>query len=570
MNLLSKHLTKELFKNKIFLVLMLILSSFTSFMYFFVHFSIDGNVMKLNSLSKLTQNQILYKNALISNTILARNVFIGLVMLSAFVFTMFFYHFFKVNEKQFGCLKSIGFKDKMLCNFFMAFTIIISLIGGLVGLCSGYFVSDVLINANLQSYLVTDLVKGISVTSIMIGIFIPAVVFCLISFFSYNIIRGKEIGLLIGGINDKYSYTIMLNFADKISRAFPVKNRFSIRIALRKPIAILLVLISVMSFSIMFILGYSLILSSPKVFESQTLGHNYLYDIHYDTVQSMQISSSESIFYLNEVGKIQHKNQWIEWTIGGLDENSELFKLLDEDGKMIKSPVEGEIVISSHLQELYDFKIGEKVTISVADNHRSMRVSGVAFNAKLNWVYISKNELSKILSLPIDSYTGILSMENEFEDGIVTTNEQRLDELQRGMVSNKISSIINQVVGCLVGCILLYLALLINFQSSTRDILILQIMGYKKNKIRKMLIDIYKPILWLSFCLTLWPSVQGVKLILRSLSIQIGDYMPFQTNIFVIAGIFVLLNVMYFFVQYTFNVGIVRVIKREDIADYIN
>lgn len=61
-----------------------------------------------------------------------------------------------------------------------------------------------------------------------------------------------------------------------------------------------------------------------------------------------------------------------------------------------------------------------------------------------------------------------------------------------------------------------------------------------------------------------------MKLILKSLSVQIGDYMPFQTNLFVITGIFIFLNVIYFFVQYTFNVGIVRVIKKENIDDYIN
>lgn len=188
----------------------------------------------------------------------------------------------------------------------------------------------------------------------------------------------------------------------------------------------------------------------------------------------------------------------------------------------------------------------------------------------MNCIYVSKNELEEMLAMPEDSYNGVLSMENSFDGGKVTTNEQKLDALRRGAVSNQNSALINQFIGCVVGCFLLFLALLLNFQDSTRDMLILHLLGYQKKSIRKLLVDIYRPIVLLSFFVMLWPAVQIVRLILKSLSKQIGDYMPFQTNVFVIAGIFILLNILYFFVQAVFNIGIGRVIAKEKIADYTN
>lgn len=320
----------------------------------------------------------------------------------------------------------------------------------------------------------------------------------------------------------------------------------------------------------MFIMGYSLTLSSQKVFESQTLGHHYLVDTHFDEPRSTGHPLEETLRYLDTSGIIAYGDSHIESTVTGLEDNRALYALSDANGNPVVLPERGEIVISLELQEKYGLQRGNQVTITVGEKQRSMEISGIAFNAKAGCVYVSMDELSEVLSLSVGSYTGILGMENSFEGGTVTTNAQKLDELHRGAVSNRSSAVINQVIGCLIGCILLFLALLLNFQDSTQDILILHLMGYEVKSIRKMMIDIYRPILWLSFLLTLLPVVQIVKAILKSLSLQIGDYMPFQTNVLVIAGVFILLNAIYFLVLGTFNLGIGQIIKKENISDYVN
>ena len=575
MKLLVKQLTKEILKSKIYVGLMLLLTTFTSFMYFFVHYSIDGNMLRLDSLPALNENQLLYRNGLVSNTILSFNILAVSTALTGFVFAMFYFRFLKTGGKQLGCLKALGFKDATLCGFFIGFTSCLSLVGGLSGFCAGYFASDILIEAGRESYLVTGLIKGLNGISIIIGLFVPAVVFCIVTIFMYYVICRKETGYLIAGRRIQTSYQASLRLANKIAGIFPAKNRLPIRLALRKPIAVLLIVFSVMSFSVMFILGYSLTLSSSEVFESQTKGHHYLYDTHFDTPQQLPVDTDtdididtdidKTLTYLDSTGTIDN----IQRTIAGIEDNPRLLELLDKKGNAIALPGQGEVVIGSELEELYSLHLGDQVTITVNNNKRQLVISGIALNAKSNWVYISKKELSELLSLPEHSYTGILSREKGFEGGTVITYEQKLDALRRGSVSNRSSAIINQAIGCLIGSVLLYLALLLNAQDNTRDVLILQQMGYQIKSIKKMLIDIYRPILWVSFFLTLWPTIGIVKTILKSLSIQIGDYMPFQTNIFVITGIFVLLNVVYFLVQTTFHINIRKVIHRESITDYI-
>lgn len=570
MNLAYKQLLKEVLKNKIFISLMFLLCLFTSFMYFFVHFSIDGNLSSLNKLSSLSSKELLYRNALLSNTTLASNILLGFIALTGFVFGMFFYGFFKKNSKVLGTLKTLGFKDQSLRLFFVKFCAMLTLLGGILGLSLSYFAADVLIRANSHSYELSVLTKALSFKSVLIGTLLPITVFCLITFLTYTLLKGQEISLLLSPTYHLTSNTVWLRVANGITQLVPTKDKFSIRLALRKPITLLLIFIAVTSFSIMFLLAYSLNLSSQTVYHSQTKGHYYLYDTHFLTSQLIDTLPSDTMPYISAQGALELGSGSLNQQVIGFEQNSEVFELIDSKGNTIPLPNESEIVISPALQDLYGLNVGDKIPLTIGERRATFTISHIAFNATFNSVYLSVSDLTQLLELSPHTYTGAWSMKNQFSVGTVITQAEKQETLERNFVSNRISALINQIMGCVIGCILLFLALLLNFQDSTRDILILHLLGYKIPTIRKMLIDLYKPIVWSFFIITLWPALVIVKTILRSLSLQIGDYIPFQTNIFVLIIIILLLNGLYLLVQLTFNLGVRGVIKKDSLYEYIN
>lgn len=199
---------------------------------------------------------------------------------------------------------------------------------------------------------------------------------------------------------------------------------------------------------------------------------------------------------------------------------------------------------------------GMFLQINISGKNHAYTVAGIAVNAKSASVFVNGAQLSEIMGIPDGSYNGIWSTERMPNGGDVTDKAHRIDVLARNAVSNNTSSVINQIIGGVVGCILIFLALYVNFQDNLRDMLILNLMGYRPKAIRRMLIDIYKPILWVAFLFTIVPSVFTAKSIQRSLSIATHDYMPFGTNILVILLIFVLLNLIYWLVQAIFLIGI--------------
>lgn len=575
MKLICKHLMKELLKNRIFIILLLILTAATSFLYFFVAFSVDGNLALLNN-HALTREQILYQNALLSNQILAKNVLCAFTALTGFIMFIFYYRFFQLNGKELGCIKALGFQDASLRCFFIFFSFIICSLGELIGMAAGYPAADILLAAGAKSYLVTEQTKGVTFINAAVGLLFPILIWSLITGLSYRLIQGKETGILMKGLQEQKAISLSFAAADKLSGLFPKKQRLPVRLSLRKPVSLLLLLISVMCFSVMFILGYSLNKSSQIVFDSQIAGHHYRYEESFDTIQTSlpeRFDKKSAAAYLNRKGSIHFKNNIAECTITGIDENPSLFQLLNRKGGPLDFPKSGEVVISQQLQDLYGLKSGDLLTLFFDDAEMNVKISGIAFNAKAGCIYVSRNELTSRLSLPSDAYSGILYLKENnststFSSSQTTTYEQKLAELDRNAVSNRMSAVINQIIGCFIGIIVLFLALYFNFQSSTKDILILHLMGYTAPRIREILIDIYKPVLNITFFITLLPCIKIVIMVLRSLSIQIGDYMPFYTNPFILLGILVLLNIIYFLVQFTFQTGIRKIIVKEDISQY--
>ena len=558
---LKKQMIKELFRKKIFLALMFLLTVLTSFMYFFVHFSIDANLKWLNKLPSLNEKQAAYQNGLMSNASLASDMLLGFLALTGFVFAFVFVRFYREHQKQIGAFKALGFTGRDINSVFWKVTFVMSLTGGVIGLIGGFFASDILISANREAYLISGIRKGISGLSVCGGILVPGLVLTMITAASWLVVGKQDAGTLMTGIR-KSDYTKTLILADRISGMFPVKMQLPMRLALRNPVAAGLIIVSVMMVSVMFLLGFSLNQSSERLKESQLIGHNYNYQEEFDTVIHGE-KEKLAIRYLKESVTLDNGRKTIDFSLVGMDEDAQVYEFLDEKGGMVAYPGEQEIVIGKQLEEVYGFHLGDEITVSGEKGSAVFRVSGVAFNATTGNAYVSLNAMQKLLGVSKDAYNGIYCVEEKAGKAGITRAE-RLDALQRDTVSNRVSAVIVQVMGCVIGCILLFLALLINFQSAADEMHILQLLGYQRKEIHRMLIDIYKPLIAGAFLLTLPLALGIVKALLRGMSRQIGDYMMFQTHVAVWGLIIVVIFVIYLLVQLCFQIGIRREMQKEN------
>lgn len=558
MKLVEKQLVQSLSKNKIFVFLMFLLSVFTSFMYFFVRFSIDVNYKRLQSIAVLNEKQQLYWTALTSNISLARSFLFGFLLLTGVVECMFYYRFFKENKKQLGCLKTIGYTDSELVRVFLKATTVVAISGAVTGCIAGYFASDILINANKTTYLIENIQKGVSFSTLGTGLLFPCIVFLILTYIMYGMVRKKECAVLITEASNKSSCGSVLRMADRLSMLFPKKQRMPVRLALRNVMALILMLLSVFTMLIMFNLAYALNKSSEYINGAQMEGRYYESELRYDFMmqalsEDLSDGQTEVTTYSKSDCKLQFgkkEDHMLRQTVGAFDESQKLFELIDEKGKVISFPREGEIVISEHIATVYHVNPDDIVKIRIGEETEELRVTGVARNAESNWVYMQKEQLNQMLGYSKEAYCGIVSNAVlSDEDALVITREEREKELLRNSVSNQMSAVIVQVMGCVIGCILLLLAVALNFNSNLSDMRILRMLGYKTKEIRHLLVDVYKPVILVGFFLLLLPAFGVVKIILNSLSMQIEEYLHFETGVGVNLLIFGIIWIIYFAIQ---------------------
>lgn len=560
MGLVYKQLLKSIIKDRVFLFLLFLLMTLTALSFFFVTASVDGNSKVLNELEHLSVHQQKYQNALHSNRILAYAFWLCLVSLTTVALIMFFYRFFRANAKEIGCLKTLGFRNCCLQRFFVVFTAALSVLGAIFGLFGGYGLSDILIKANEKTYGVTGLIKGISGFSLIIGFVGSTVIFCVTALLCYGFVRNREDGF-------QNRFPVPLQIANKLSRIAPAHKRLSLRIALRKPLSVLLLLVSVMSFQVCIILGQSLHLSSAKVFHMQTAGHNYAYQIQYEEYRTSDILCN-AMTYIDKPSLIMINDYELERIVTGLYGINELYELKNENNALLTVPNAGCVYINPELSEIYGVKVGDLLVISIADLQVRLKVEDIAVNAQTNHIYMNGKQLAGLLHITVGAYNGAFSAKR-LEGGIVVSEEQRIEEMNRNFVSNKTSAVINQATGVLVGIILIFLALHISLQDNVHDILILRMLGHSISDIRKLLVNIYLPVLWVLFVISLVPSILLARTIQNTLSISTNDYMPFGINFGVIIIAFGLMNLIYYGIEKFLELRVRHIIEKEDVTEII-
>lgn len=576
MKYLYKEVYKSLLNNRSYIILLYLFMSLTSFMYFFVQFSIDSNRDGLQELVRsgrtLTKNQSDFLTGLQANGALAWTFLLCFLMLSAFVVHLFYTFYFKRHRQKIGCFQALGFTDLTIVKVYLYLTIALSASAALTGMLFGWMLSGVLLDAYTASYGITDVKKGIQTSSFFIGV-IPVILAAgLTTAYSCKAFFKKEPALLIKGTLRRKESALLVRIADRISAAMPESKRFHVRIVFRKPATLVLSVIAVGVSVTLFIMSISLYLSSNKVYESQTTGRHYSFDVKLNALGQDVGAHAGSVLYLETSASVMTSNRKepVRQQLIGLTDGGNLLTLYNQNGQRLSKPQGNEIWIGPALEEIYGVKKGDTVALNVSNKRYSAIVSDVAANAESNRIYMNKEQLAEWMNVEKSSYNGLLSNDmHSVPSGRIITEEDRRLALDKAAVSNRMSAVINQLLGCVAGGILIYLVLLLNFQDSTREILILSLLGYRPKEINNMLIGVFGPIIAAAFLLMLYPGIVICRQIQRNLSMQTGDYMPFQTNVFIVLTIFVVVQIIYAVAKTVFTAKIRTIIGKETIHAHL-
>ncbi|SFO35942.1 FtsX-like permease family protein [Pseudobutyrivibrio sp. UC1225] len=559
-------------RNKLNVAILCILVSLTSFMYFFVECSIDKNLAILKKKKVLSENEKEFLIGLNSNKILALSFLIFLLLVTAFIFYMFYKKNYDLNRKNIGCIRSLGYTNKTIISVYSLITVAIGVPSSIIGCVLGYYFSYILLDNYIISYHIKSAIRGIAPSSILLGIVLLIIVTCLIAVIAYMPYTGSEIS--------KYFQSpvlIVKNFKlgkliDDISKKLGLDIPFSVKLVLRKPANLVLIFVSVFVYLTLIIMSVSLNKCSDKIYNQLLDGRKYDYKVVFENNHDEKIKGDATGFilekgfiYIGERPSTGEKPVEEEY-VYALNTDQDYFVLKnDMDEKVVLEP--GYAVINERLSFLYKVEKGDYINIKVDNDFFPFIVEDIATNANFDSIYVNLDDWNDLRENPHGIYNGMFCDNKDTNwdgDSSVQSWEQYVEYLNDNNVSNRISAIINQVLGVVFGILLIFLAILLNFQDNTMNYIYLKKLGYLNNEIRNMLVNIYFPFVIVAFIISILPAIGLCKKILIMLSINTGDYMPFITNIGVFMYAFIMLLFLYFFILKVFDIKLAKYLKELD------
>ena len=548
MDLLFKYLSRDFFAKRTMVSILSLILIFISFMYFFVHFAIDANLLRLGG-EQLSGNESDYLTALKSNQVLIRNITVAMVAIFSLILSLFIRGTLQRNRVQLAQLMSLGFSFSSVLASYALLISGLSLLSSLLGLVLGFWGSDILLSANSQTYLVQGLSKGLSLQSVMTGTLFLSLFLGALTYLAGLTVRKTDLALMMKQTDGK---SIRPGLIEKLIQKLPMKHKFKFKLTLNHFSTLGLLLIAIVTFSIMFVLSLSLTFSSSKILESQKVGRHYSYDISYDNYRKEEAeSASDSVTYLRYDVDLMIKGETIAYQALSLTSQNDLFQLIDSKGEIL-DPTQG-VFVNPELRENYGLKVGDTLELRVKGKQHQIKIAGFAENADLKTIYIPRDQASAMVNEADDRFNGRLT-NNVQEKGRGKTRslEEKLSAVQRSQTSNKASAIINQSIGVITGCLLIYLAVFIGLNGNMKTLLMFDLLGYEEKEVYRILLNPYIVISNLLFLLTLPVAIYAARNIQIMTSLQTGDYMPFQLNWITFAYMFVILNALCFIIRFLF------------------
>ena len=548
MDLLFKYLSRDFFAKRTMVSILSLILIFISFMYFFVHFAIDANLLRLGG-EQLSGNESDYLTALKSNQVLIRNITVAMVAIFSLILSLFIRGTLQRNRVQLAQLMSLGFSFSSVLASYALLISGLSLLSSLLGLVLGFWGSDILLSANSQTYLVQGLSKGLSLQSVMTGTLFLSLFLGAVTYLAGLTVRKTDLALMMKQTDGK---SIRPGLMEKLIQKLPMKHKFKFKLTLNHFSTLGLLLIAIVTFSIMFVLSLSLTFSSSKILESQKVGRHYSYDISYDNYRKEEAeSASDSVTYLRYDVDLMIKGETIAYQALSLTSQNDLFQLIGSKGEIL-DPTQG-VFVNPELRENYGLKVGDTLELRVKGKRHQIKIAGFAENADLKTIYIPRDQASAMVNEADDRFNGRLT-NNVQEKGRGKTRslEEKLSAVQRSQTSNKASAIINQSIGVITGCLLIYLAVFIGLNGNMKTLLMFDLLGYEEREVYRILLNPYIVISNLLFLLTLPVAIYAARNIQIMTSLQTGDYMPFQLNWITFAYMFVILNALCFIIRFLF------------------
>lgn len=473
-----------------------------------------------------------------------------LLVIAVFVIAIITKKRIEDERLQIGVLKSLGYSPFSIAISYLVYPILGSVIGGLLGYIIGSIANGPLANMYVSFFIVPLADFKINPKYILNCLMIPTILLSILSYIiALFMLRKKPLYLLREGSNLKVN--IFSKLANKLTSLLPFKYRFKYSLAFRSLSKLLIVAITSFFTGMLIVLtliGYNLI---QNVIDKSFAGMKYDYMIYTNTIETEELDKDadytfNSVMPIKKVtdtnGKViydikdKKEKEQVPISITGVDKNSKYVSVKDNDGKDLIDNLDNDsIIINRNMENLYGFKIGDTIELFLdVDKTATVKynVIGIAEEYMNVSGYTLREGICKNIGFNKSCYTSMLSNDKKYSNldkldekvvgkiATVLSYKDMKDNLSKTMEMYNSSIYIVILFASVMAFVIIAVIANIVVEENKKIISLMKVMGYKNKKISSIVLNIYTPIIIISYLLSI-PAM--IALLKKIVAVLAGD-----------------------------------------------
>ena len=459
------------------------------------------------------------------------------------------------DEKlQIGVLKALGYSPFSIAVSYLVYPIIGSLIGGLIGYTVG-----ILCHAPLASYYVNWFLVPMSNFKIdfnylIDSTIIPVVFLSLLSYLiSIFMLRKKPLSLLKEGSNLKVN--LFSRICNKVTSLFPFKYRFKYSLAFRSLSKLLIVALTSFFTGMLIVLTLIGMNLMSNMIEKSFAGVNYTYEVDMTNIEQTEFDEEaeyilSATFDLTEIkdknGNIKELDDDVSAMLLGIESENKFIKLLDKKDNNNISDLDDEnsIIITANMANLYDIEINDTLTFNNNGTLIIYKVSNICEEFMYVRGYVNRASLSKKLGYDNKIYNALLTNDSKYSSLETVPTEQvskisniiNLKDLKNNIDNSmemyNASIYIVIAFASLMALIIIAVIANIVVEENKKTISLMKVMGYKNKQISSIVLNIYTPVIIVSYLLSIPAMIKVLESIVAALAGDMEITIPISLDPF--------------------------------------
>ena len=414
-----------------------------------------------------------------------------LVMLFAYVISVFIIHQINEESSVIGTLYAMGVKKKSLIAHYVLLPTVVTFVAGLIGMVVGF--SKVGVDFQmLDSYLyysIPQMEKVYPLYIILYCVVMPPVISIVVNVLVINKKLSKTALSLIKNEQEslvKGNAGAVQGAAMKGKKGGNFLRQFTARQISRERRSVFTVVIGMVVALLIFMIGLNcyVLCNNVKRENLEDINYEYMYVLKYPMEEAPK--DSEACFIKNL--SMNYLDYSLDVNIIGIDDDNKYYNFKTSGNKK-------DLVIASSTAQKYDLKVGDTFVLDDTSEDRSyaFTVSDIVDYSIGLTAYMDIDEMRELFDEDDDYFNMLVSDKDlELEGGRVFSVTKRADiENAAGIFVDQMMSliVILIVVSILIFIAVMYLMLNVMIDRAAFGISLVKIFGYRMREIRKVYLD---------------------------------------------------------------------------------